>query len=241
MDYLFLMFLFIIAFLYSSVGHGGGSGYLALMALYSISPDYIRSSALILNVFVSAIAFFGYYKAGYFKLKLILPFIITSIPMAYLGGTFKVNPTAFKFILGVFLLIAVVRIMFMPSQQQGETKAPYLFLSLLIGGVLGFLSGLIGIGGGIILTPLLIIFRWATIKESAAASAIFILLNSISGILALINTHLQIKPHLYSWIIVVIIGGLIGSYSGSVKLQSHKLKYILAIVLVFASFKLFIF
>jgi uncharacterized membrane protein YfcA len=160
--------------------------------------------------------------------------------LAYLGGAIKVNPTAFKLILGIFLLIAVIRILFMPNQQQGETKEPPLFMSLLIGGVLGYLSGLIGIGGGIILTPLLIIFRWATLKESAAASAIFILLNSIAGIIALINTHLQIKPHLYSWVIIVIIGGLIGSYSGSVKLHAQKLKFILAIVLIFASFKLFI-
>lgn len=241
MDYLFLMFLFMIAFLYSSVGHGGGSGYLALMAIYSITPEYIRSSALILNVFVSIIAFLGYTQAGYFKFKLILPFIITSIPMAYLGGLLKINATSFKIILGIFLLIAVARILFMPKEQKNDIKTPPLLLSLIIGGILGFLSGLIGIGGGIILTPILIIFGWSTIKESAAVSALFIFLNSISGIIALYNTQLQIKPHLYIWIIAVVLGGLAGSYSGSMKLQAQKLKYILAIVLVLASFKLFIY
>lgn len=241
MDYLFLLFLFIIAFLYSSVGHGGGSGYLALMAIFSIAPEYIRSSALILNVFVSIIAFIGYAKAGYFRFRLILPFLVASIPMAYLGGLIKINTTSFKIILGTFLLFAVVRILFMPKEDKKDIKLPTFLISLIIGGILGFLSGLIGIGGGIILSPLLIIFGWATIKESAAASALFIFLNSISGLFALVSKQIEIIPQIYLWIIIVILGGLAGSYSGSVKLQAQKLRYILAAVLLFASFKLFVF
>jgi uncharacterized membrane protein YfcA len=241
MEYLFLASFFIIAFLYSSVGHGGASGYLAVMALFGIAPLYMKSTALSLNIFVSAIAFIAYYKAGYFRIKLIVPFLVTSIPMAYLGASLSINSNVFKAILALFLLAAVARMLFVPKSVDDNSKKLSFFLALFIGSILGFFSGLIGIGGGIILSPLLILMHWANIKEAAAASAIFIFLNSLSGFLALIHTGVHFGPHIVVCISIGIIGGAAGSYSGSMKLNAEKLKYFLAGVLLLASIKLFIF
>lgn len=241
MEYLFLISLLVIAFLYSSVGHGGGTGYLALLALFGIAPAFMKSTALTLNVFVSAIAFLSYYKAGYFKWKLIFPFLISSIPFAYLGGLTQVNPSTYKIILGLFLLIAVARMLFVPKAiTENSREIPFL-LALAIGAVLGFFSGMIGIGGGIILSPILILMHWANVKGSAAASALFIFLNSMSGMIALVQGGFAFEPRIVVWIAVGIIGGIAGSYFGSFKLKSEKLKYLLAGVLLMASIKLFIF
>ncbi|MCX6240070.1 MAG: sulfite exporter TauE/SafE family protein [Bacteroidia bacterium] len=241
MEYLFLVALFVIAFLYSSVGHGGGTGYLALLALFGVAPIFMKSTALTLNVFVAAIAFFSYYKAGYFKWKLIFPFLISSIPFAYLGALTQVNPSTYKIILGVFLLIAVARMLLVPKAiSENSEKMPFLW-ALIIGSVLGFFSGMIGIGGGIILSPVLILMHWANVKESAAASALFIFLNSLSGLFALVKGGFTFEPRIVVWIIVGVVGGITGSYMGSFKIKSEKLKYVLASVLLLASIKLFIY
>jgi len=240
MEYLFLLSLFVIAFLYSSVGHGGGTGYLAFLAIYGIVPALMKPTALTLNVFVSAIAFFSYYKAGYFKWRLIFPFLISSIPFAYLGALTKVNPSTYQIILGIFLLIAIARMLLVPDAvSEKSIKLPFI-PALTIGAILGFFSGMIGIGGGIILSPVLILLHWANMKESAAASALFILLNSLSGLSALVGNGFKFEPHLLGWILVGISGGIAGSYVGSFRLKSDKLKYMLATVLLMASIKLFL-
>jgi hypothetical protein len=240
MEYIFLTSLFIIAFLYSSVGHGGASGYLALMALFGIAPEFMKSTSLTLNVFVAAIAFLTYTKAGFFRFRLIFPFLITSIPMAFIGALVKINPNVYEIILGIFLLFAVVRMLFIPGAVSEHSANPPVFIALFIGALLGFFSGMIGIGGGIILSPILILFHWATVKESAAASALFIFLNSLSGLFALVNVGLNIEPRLILWIAAGILGGVAGSYSGSFRLKSEKLKYVLSAILLIASIKLFI-
>lgn len=240
MDILFLTILIVIAFLYSSIGHGGASGYLGLMALFSISPMLMRSSALILNLFVAGVAFISYYRGGYFKSKILIPFIITSIPMAFLGAMVNIDPKLYKIILGIFLLIAVLRIILIkPKNNAIIDQIPWI-PALLIGAGLGFFSGMIGIGGGIILSPLLILFKWANIKEAAAVSAIFIFLNSSAGLLGIIQTGYIGNPEIIIWIIAAFAGGLLGSYTGSFKFSSLKLQYILASVLIMASFKLFV-
>lgn len=241
MEYLLLVSLFMIAFLYSSVGHGGGTGYLALLALFGVAPMFMKPTALTLNVFVSAIAFFSYYKAGFFKWKLIFPFLITSIPLSYLGALIQINSATYKFILGVFLLLATARIVLIPKAVTETPQKTPLLPALAIGSVLGFFSGMIGIGGGIILSPILILMYWANVKESAAASAIFIFLNSLSGLFALIQNGLAFDPRLSIWIITGVAGAIAGSYLGSFKIKSEKLKYLLASVLLLASIKLFIF
>lgn len=241
MDILFFTVLVIVAFLYASIGHGGASGYLALMAIFSFDPLMMRSSALTLNLFVAGVSFISYYRGGYFRWKVLLPFILTSIPMAYFGAKMEINPQLYKIILGVFLLIAVLRMLILKPKDGKEMKDPNLLLGLVIGAGLGYFSGMIGIGGGIILSPILILMRWATVKEAAAVSAIFIFLNSASGLVGVAQSGFNPNPEIFYWIGITLLGGLLGSYSGSLKFSQLRLQYILAFVLIMASFKLFVF
>lgn len=239
MEYLFLFLLFVVAFLYSSVGHGGGSGYLALMALFGMAPESMRSTSLTLNIFVSLIAFLAYYKGGFFRPRLVFPFLLSSIPMAYVGAGIKIHPTTFKIILGIFLLIAIGRMLFIHNAVGESTRKPPFWVALLIGALLGLFSGMIGIGGGIILSPILLLMHWANMKETAAASALFIFLNSVAGLSGLLQAGFHYDARLLSWIVFGILGSMAGSYSGSFKLPATRLKYILAATLLVASIKLF--
>lgn len=241
MEILFIIILILVAAIYASIGHGGASGYLALMAIFSMDPMLMRSSALTLNLFVAGISFIAYYSGGYFRWKILLPFIITSIPMAFLGATINIDPTLYKIILGLFLLLAVGRMLFIKPTESTDLKKPAILIALLIGAGLGLFSGMIGIGGGIILSPILILFRWASLKEAAAVSAIFIFLNSAAGLLGIIQTGYIGNSQIAIWVLVAIIGGLLGSFAGSFKFSNIKLQYILAFVLIVASFKLFLF
>jgi uncharacterized protein len=235
-----LPLLFVVALLYSSVGHGGASGYLAVMALVGISPVLMRPSALVLNLFVSGIAFVSFYKAGYFKWKLLWPFALTSMPASYFGARLDINPSTYKVILGICLVIAVFRILY-KSKDSEEFNTLNIFIALILGLFLGVISGMIGIGGGIILSPLLLIFRWASVKEASAVSAIFIFLNSLSGLTGLFLKGFELDPKISLWVLFAILGGIVGSYLGSRKFSIAGLKYVLASVLCFAAFKLFVF
>jgi len=240
MEYLFLLAILIIAFLYSSVGHGGASGYLAIMALFGTQPELMKSSALILNLFVAGLAFTAYYRAGYFRLKLLLPFVLGSIPMSFIGAKMNIDPHLYKILLGICLSFAVFRL-FLKNVVCKEHRNLAFVWAMLIGAFIGFFSGMIGIGGGIILSPLLILFGWANLKETAAVSAMFILLNSVSGLAGLFSSGIQLNHEIYSWILAGIVGAILGSYMGSFKFSFRKLQYILASVLLFAIVKLFIF
>ncbi len=231
--------LAIIAFLYSSVGHGGASGYLALMALMGVEIQFMHSTALTLNLFVAGIAFINFARSGHFKWKILVPFIITSMPFAYLGARVPIDPEIYKLILGVFLVIATVRLLIKPKESERKFKFTWT-AALIIGAVLGFFSGMIGIGGGIILTPVLVILGWANMKEAAAVSAAFIFLNSGSGLLGLLHVY-QLVPDIWIWIAIGLVAGLAGSYLGSQKTSLTKLRYVLACVLLVASVKLFLF
>ena len=237
-ELIFLLLVFLMAMLYSSVGHGGASGYLALMALFSFPPEFMRPSALLLNIFVSSIALFSYARNGHFRLKLLLPFIITSVPLAFVGGLITVNPHIFKIILGIFLLIAIARMIYNPRNNDAEIREINKPLAFAIGIFLGFLSGLIGIGGGIILSPIIILMKWGTMKETAAASAAFILVNSVAGLSGQISQGFELAPEIGYMLGAAILGGLLGSYMGSVKITDKALKYALSVVLTFASYKL---
>lgn len=239
-EILFFMLVFLMAVLYASVGHGGASGYLALMAAFSFSPEFMRPSALVLNIFVSSIALFSYFKNGHFRLKLLLPFILTSIPFAFLGGAISINPKIYKIILGLFLLIAILRIIYRPKSKAENMLPVNKPLAYFIGMFLGFFSGLIGIGGGIILSPVIILLRWGNMKETAAVSAAFILVNSISGLSGQLLQGVQFAPELAYMLVAAILGGTIGAYTGSFKASEKVLKYALALVLTFASIKLLI-
>jgi uncharacterized protein len=238
MDFAFALLLLSIAYLYSSVGHGGASGYLALMALFGMDPEFMQSSALTLNLFVSSIAFYSFYRAGYFRWKVLLPFVITSMPMAFVGARLDIEPKTYKVILGICLLIAILRLLISYSGKAESSKPPPFIIAAPIGALLGFFSGMIGIGGGIILSPLILLLHWANMKETAAISAAFIFLNSAAGLFGLSLSGLSLAPHILIWICIVIAGGFLGSYISSYKMDSAKLKYLLAIVLLVASFKL---
>lgn len=240
-SYYLIPLFFIIAFLYASVGHGGASGYLGLMALAGISAVWMKPSALVLNILVSGIATVQFYRAGYFHTKLLLPFIILSIPCAYLGSRIPLQDHIYKIVLGICLIISVGRIVMMQwITSPTETRPVPLLPALLIGGSIGLVSGMIGIGGGIILSPVLLLLRWSGVKETAAVSAPFIVVNSLAGIVGLSASSLNFPPYLMYWVVAAVLGGLAGAWWGSKKFNVQWLRYILSVVLLFAAFKLFI-
>ncbi|OFX62285.1 MAG: hypothetical protein A2046_15405 [Bacteroidetes bacterium GWA2_30_7] len=238
MDILFYFLIFFVAFLYSSVGHGGASGYLAIMALYGFEPFIMKPSALILNILVSAIAFIAYWRAGHFRFRLFWQFAIASFPMAFIGGMISIEPKIYKIILAIALLFALLRIVVTNYIKSDKTTVPSIYTSLITGAILGFFSGLIGIGGGIILSPLFLIFNWGNMKETAAVSALFIFVNSVSGFSSFVIYNNQLYENIYPMLILAVSGGLLGSYSGGFKLNSNVLRYFLAGVLLIASIKL---
>jgi len=235
---LFYILLFIVAFLYASVGHGGASGYLALMALFSFTPDVMKPTALLLNLFVSLTSFVQFYRGGHFKWKIFLPLVITSIPLAYIGGRMTVESFLYKKLLGIFLLIPIIRFLFFKNIPVNELKKPNIVLSLIIGAAIGFLSGLIGIGGGIILSPILLLLQWTDQKQTAAISASFIFVNSLSGLLGQLTKGIHFSADMYAYVAIAFAGGLCGAYLGSLKFNQNILKYTLAVVLMLAAYKL---
>ena len=238
-DVLFYGLLFIVALLYASVGHGGASGYLALMAIFSMSVDTMKPSALILNLFVSLIAFIQFYKGGYFNFKSFLPFALASVPLSFLGGLIEIDSGSYKMLLGVFLMFAVIRMLFFDKIEKKNVLSHSIYISILIGGFIGFLSGLLGIGGGIILSPILILLYNMNQKQAAAISAIFIFVNSFAGLTGQLAKGVNIDTQIYLYVIIAFIGGMLGSYLGAVKLNQRSLKYVLSLVLSIAIFKLF--
>jgi len=237
---LFSIVLIGIAFLYASVGHGGASGYLALMAMFSFPVSYIKPTALILNVFVSGVSFWFFKKHNHFKWSLFYPFALASIPAAFLGGYVTIEPKWYKIILAVFLLIAIARILLVSEKPKEKTIPFKIYLGLIIGFVIGLFSGMIGIGGGIILSPILILLGWANMKVAAAISALFILVNSISGIAGYALNN-PIDASSFYIVPIALIGGVFGAIYGSSKLSNTVLKYILGVVLLTASIKLIVF
>jgi uncharacterized membrane protein YfcA len=235
---LFYILLFLVAFLYSSVGHGGASGYLALMALFSFTPEIMKPTALLLNLFVSLTSFIQFYRGKHFNWKLFLPFAIGSVPMAFLGGMKTPNEVLYKKVLGVLLIIPIIRFLFFANIKVEELKKSTFVLSVLIGAVIGFLSGLIGIGGGIILSPVLLLLKWADMKQTAAISALFIFVNSLSGFIAQLLKGINFNADMYAYVAIAFVGGICGAYFGSLKFKHTVLQYLLAFVLIIASYKL---
>ena len=234
----FLLLLPVVAFLYASVGHGGASGYLALMAIFSFAPETMKPTALLLNLFVAGIAFYHYYKAGYFNIKLFWPFAVASIPMAFIGGLIEVDASIYKKILAVLLIFAILKMFNVIGKESKSIKDIKLWQGILVGGCIGFFSGLIGIGGGIILTPLILLLHWGKMKEAAAVSALFIWVNSAAGLIGQVSSGVSIPSQSFILVGVALIGGFLGSYYGSKKFNNSLLRYLLACVLIMASIKL---
>lgn len=236
--WIFILLLFLVAFLYSSVGHGGASGYLVLMALFGIAPSLMKSSALLMNVFVSLISFYEYYRSGHFRWKLFFPFAIASVPFSFIGAYITIDALLYKKILGIILIFPILRLFGVFGKGSEEEKDINHIWAFAIGAVIGLLSGMIGIGGGIILSPVILLFHWGNMKQTASVSALFIFVNSIAGLVGLISKGIAIDNSIYLWIAVSLIGGFAGAYFGSRKLNNPVLKKILSVVLVIASIKL---
>lgn len=238
MDILFFLLLFVVAFLYASVGHGGASGYLALMALYGIAPAVMKPTALLLNLFVSLTSFLQFYRGNHFVWKIFWPFAITAVPMAFAGGAITVDAIIYKKILGFLLLIPIARFLFFNSSKVAKLKKPVIFLALITGAAIGFLSGLIGIGGGIILSPLLLMLKWANMKQAAAISALFIFVNSLAGLSGQFTKGIDFEQEMYGYVIIAFMGGVLGAWFGSLRFNQLVLKYLLSLVLMVAAWKL---
>ena len=203
--YLFLLLLPIVSFLYSSVRHGGASGYLALMAFFSIAPETMKPTALLLNLFVAGISFFYYYKAGFFNKKLFFLFAIASIPLAFLGGTIEIDASIYKKILAVLLVFTILKMLNVFGKESEAIKEVKPWQGLLVGGIIGFFSGLIGIGGGIILTPLILLLHWGNMKEAAAVSALFIWVNSAAGLLGQLSSGVKLETETFLLVAFALI------------------------------------
>ena len=242
-EFLILSLLFLIALLYSSVGHGGASGYLAVLSL-TIYGEYdsgwLKQHAWALNLVVAAIAFYHYKKAGFFNLKISYPFILASIPFAIIGGYMKVDGVFYDTLLSITLVWAAYKLLQIKEvNSTTEFRVPSLRYAVPIGGGIGLMSGFVGVGGGIFLSPILLLKKWADPKTAAATSALFILLNSISGLFgASISGQLKIDIEvLLPFVFAVLIGGYLGSKYGSQVARQRGIRYLLISVLVIASMR----
>ncbi|MEY4542960.1 MAG: hypothetical protein RL411_1037 [Bacteroidota bacterium] len=278
---LWILLFFVVAFLYSAVGHGGASGYLALMSIWHLAPEHMKPVALILNLVVSGIAFIQFFRQGHFLWRLFLPIAALSIPMAYLGGFTPLKDDVYQLGLGVFLVISVVllnvnlrgRISLKNDDNKrvladdaSQLSREYLLAAAVMGGGIGYVSGLLGIGGGILLSPVLLLLGWTQQKQTAAMGAAFIFVNSMSGLVGFVQQHplwestaekmsgvadqaitggsvlgiywLSVSMIVGALITPVILGGVAGSWYGSKKFSHRGMKGILSVVLLIAAIKL---
>jgi uncharacterized membrane protein YfcA len=228
------------ALLYSSVGHAGASGYLAVMALGGIDPAVMKPAALVLNLLVATIATIRFARAGHFSVTLLWPFAITSVPLAFIGGAIQLPSHWYKQLVGVLLTIAGVRLIFErhPSSEMAAHHRPPLGPAMIAGAMIGLLAGLTGTGGGIFLSPLLLFTGWSGTRESGGVSAAFILINSASGLAGNVMSVRALPAEIWVWAGVVVVGGLLGSEIGSRRVAANTFRRLLGLVLLIAGGKL---
>jgi uncharacterized membrane protein YfcA len=234
-----------LAALYSSVGHAGASGYLASMAIVTQMPqDEMKAVALTLNIFVGAIGTWRFVRAGHFDWNTFWPFGLCAIPMAFIGGLWSLPPMVFKPLIGSVLLFAAIILIFKScgkvSKQPAHFRMPPLPVAFIAGGLLGLLAGLTGTGGGIFLSPLLILMAWSDSKRTAAVSIVFVLANSLAGLGGVIAESPSLPPALPLYICAAVVGGLIGSWFGARRMSGSGIRILLAAVLTIAAVKMFV-
>ena len=236
--YFLAILFFIVAFIYSSVGLGGGSSYTALMAIFGVSTIAIPMISLSLNLFVTTIGSYNFIRNKHAKLKLILPFLISSVPMAYLGGALQISKDIFYWVLLISLIFVAARIYFWKNitLKLNLNQKDKIIISLIAGSLLGLIAGIVGIGGGIYLVPLIIILGLGSEKEAAACGAIFIWLNSFSGLISRLQYNSIDLTNYIPLIVAVLVGGTLGSYMGSFKFSPKVMDKILGVVILIAVF-----
>lgn len=239
MDILIPLLILIVGFLYSSVGHAGASGYLAVMALMGVSAAVMKPTALTLNILVAIIGSIQFWRAGHFEWRLFWPFALGSIPLAWVGGRVQLPPAYYKTAIGLILLFSAWRLILVAARKtEAPVKPPALGLSIGVGAVLGLVSGLTGTGGGIFLSPLMILLNWADPKRVSAVAVVFILVNSASGLAGYWSEKGAPPIPSWSWLVAAAVGGVCGSYLGARKFDTRTLRRMLAVVLVIAGGKL---
>lgn len=232
------LLIFIVALLYSSVGHAGASGYLAVMALLGVAPATMRPTALVLNLLVATVGARAFIGAGHFKWRLAWPFLISAVPMAYLGGRLSLPVDTYRMVVGAVLLLSAIRLLVQLRAADRALREPPLPLALAVGALLGFLAGLTGVGGGIFLSPLLLLAGWANLRTTAATSVVFILANSTAGLLGQWHAVRAIPDDVIPWGVAALAGGALGSWLGAERLPSTAIRVALAVVLITAGGKL---
>jgi len=229
----------IAAALYSSVGHGGASAYLAIMALFSVAPDVMRPTALALNLVVASFTAARFALKGQTNWRLLAGFAVTAVPAAYLGGAIKIPPEYYRPLVGFLLLLAAGRLFWQPRKlAERQVQPPSLLLTLPVGATLGLLAGLSGTGGGIFLSPLIILFGWEDARKTSGIAASFILLNSVAGLLGNLASVQRLPTETPILIASVFTGATLGTWLGVTRLPRHRLLQGLAIVLLIAGLKL---
>lgn len=241
--FLFLVVLMAaVAFLYASVGHGGASSYLMLLSLFGFAPDQIRPLALLLNIMVAATAWWSYRKVAPIRTELFIPLILFAVPAAFAGARISIDAETYRRILGCLLLFPALRILVKIPERTAAVIPYHYAWAIIAGALIGFLSGMIGIGGGILLSPLLLLLGWAGMKETATMSALFIVLNSMAGLFSSWQGDMWLSPSpsLLLLFLLTLAAGFAGAVSGAQRFTPPALRYLLSIVLVIASIKFII-
>ncbi|MGB7873084.1 MAG: sulfite exporter TauE/SafE family protein [Anaerolineales bacterium] len=232
--------VFIAALLFAVAGHTGASAYLAIFGLLGMLPSEIKPTVLALNVVVGIVAVYKFTRAGHFSWRLIWPFILTSIPFSFLGGLISLPTPIYRILVGVVLVYAALRMLFdVPGKNENQPDFPPVWLSLSLGAGIGFTGGLIGIGGGILLSPILLLTNWAGPQLTAGTIAIFVLVNSISGLLGHWSASMFLPRQLPLWAGVALVGGWIGAEIGSRKLSANTIRRMLGLILLISGLRMF--
>ena len=236
MEYFLPIFFFFVSFFYSSVGLGGGSSYTAIMAIAGINYQLIPTTSLTLNLGVTFIGMINFWRAGYGRINLVAPFLITSIPMSYLAGSIQLPELVFQVILTVTLLLVLLRIYFFDRLDIAYelSNIQKWLLAIFLGSFLGFIAGAVGIGGGICLVPLIIMFGLGSTKEASAAGAMFIWFNSFAGLLPRLQSGTYDIKFITPLVFAVLLGGFVGSHFGSVRFDSIFIQKIMSAVIILA-------